>query len=73
MRRVKGESNGFVGYHHMSIEYAAKPSSQSPILSKKQKDLRELEEEQDLYEQINENEFSQDVPEPKISIEIDDP
>ena len=42
----------------MSIKYAAKPNSQSPNLSKIQKDQGELDEEQDLYEQINVNEIS---------------
>ena len=31
MKKVKGENDGFVGYHHMSIEYTASPSPQSPV------------------------------------------
>lgn len=32
LKKVKGDNDGFVGYHHMSIEYSASPSPQSPVL-----------------------------------------
>ena len=61
MKKVKGDNDGFVGYHHMSIEYTASPSPQSPIYPRTIEGI-EAQEDQKINRQWNNNQLNEQTP-----------